>query len=86
MLRAIGLNIQSGRREMSAPAFVIQDHHGNPIALVIEHQPGVTEIFTRRDPDFNDRLRLLSLEPVSAPLVLTSSDVPAGWQPLNKQL
>lgn len=81
MLRVIGLNIQTGRRELNAPAVVIQDHYGNPVALVIEHQPGVTEVFNQQDPEFNERLRLLALEPVPRPQVLSASAIPAGWQP-----
>lgn len=83
MLRVTGLGITTGRRELQAPAVVVHDSNNNPIALLVEHQPGVTEVFTQRDAEFNDRLRLLSLPPTTRPVFLNGPPVPAGWQPVR---
>jgi len=65
-------------RSLRASACLIHDSYGNPVVLVLSHGAGVTEVVTRQDPEFNDRLRLLEIAAVSPASKLTVNS-PADW-------
>lgn len=61
---------------------VVADAHGNQVALIIEHEPGVTEIVTRDNSrDFAERLALLRL---ASPAEIQAAAQPVPRLPVGK--
>lgn len=84
MLQVLQLDLASrGMKKSETPGVVICDVHGNPLVVVLEHQPGVEVITTRRDPNFARDLAQLGIKDVVTNVTtIKSPPIPSGYQPL----
>lgn len=78
----IGHSIQ----RLQAPLVVIFDSYRNPLAVVVEHQPGVTMFYSRTDPEFREMLRIAGIEDDVKEELILSEPVPSNYKPFRNLL
>lgn len=77
-----------GKVTHQAPAAVLRDHFGNPLVVIVEHQPGVTTTVVcekGKEAEFGQELRRLGLHDMVPEMTrVTAQTLPSNYQPLKE--